>query len=129
MPEAQGYASLTCFHGTLCYRRHVGPEHLGEHYRLQQNDWRWGFGRTVSVSTQDPSHVTTDIHIPCWAVLPVAAIPAAWGATVIYGQWLLQYRRRKGFCCRCGYDLRATANRCPECGTAVPTEHVVKVTP
>jgi len=34
--------------------------------------------------------------------------------------WLLLYRRRQrlliGHCTQCGYDLRASGNRCPECG-------------
>jgi hypothetical protein len=57
-----------------------------------------------------------DLLIPDYAIaLSLAALPLLWLAFR-----LRRIGSRRGRCRSCGYDLRASAGRCPECGTPIP---------
>ena len=55
------------------------------------------------------------IGVPYWFLCACAA------AMSFLAWWRWRRARRKvGTCARCGYDLRESRERCPECGTPVP---------
>jgi hypothetical protein len=50
---------------------------------------------------------------PAWFCVSVVSLPAALLALLRYGK----RPRAVGTCAKCGYDLRASPDLCPECGT------------
>jgi hypothetical protein len=45
-----------------------------------------------------------------------AVLPAVWVVSLLWRRHRSSRRRRAGRCPACGYDLRASPDRCPECG-------------
>jgi hypothetical protein len=63
--------------------------------------------------------------VPTWMLaIATAVLPGLCLATCLLRWWdrRLEERRVAGLCPLCGYDLRATPDRCPECGTTPPAK-------
>jgi hypothetical protein len=68
--------------------------------------------------------VVIGIIMPSWFLVGFSAVPPGLAYLVWRRRRRTQLRRERGQCVRCGYDLRGTPERCPECG-AVSTPATV----
>ena len=73
-----------------------------------------GAGNAKLVVSRVPTPNWT-LHVPYWMPLTLLAIPAL---PLGVRRWKAHRHVRPGLCPSCGYDLRATPDRCPECGRA-----------
>lgn len=87
---------------------------------------RLGFGwASVAPVVSDPGSSTPIawkgqfLSLPLWLpILLLATFPACQATS-----WIRRNRRlRLGLCPTCAYDLRASQDRCPECGTILPQQ-------
>ncbi len=97
--------AATSFIGSELIRRNMSKE----------SDLQWlGFS-----STSGKMFGTIKYHflsIPFWFLLLLTAIATA---LLFRARRRLSRRSKLGHCLSCGYDLRESKDKCPECGTAV----------
>jgi hypothetical protein len=95
--------------------------------REQYFDYRQSWRETVRFSNDQRTTTfarTGETMNQRWVTIPLWAI--AWLGAIVPAFALKRYllrrrRRRRGECLDCGYDLRASPERCPECG-AIPAK-------
>jgi len=59
------------------------------------------------------------VSTPDWAVAVASGIPPLISLAWLPVRLRRRRRERAGLCAVCGYDLRASLERCPECGSAI----------
>ena len=66
-----------------------------------------------------PDAIDRVVVFPLWSVMTLfGLLPALWLRERIPVLWKAK-RQRQGLCKTCGYDLRASNHRCPECGMPI----------
>ncbi len=103
------------------------PLGLGPVMRGTTISWQWGgFGFLKGARPPENSIYLSAVpyfSYPQWKLLTPIWVPILLFAALSFypDRFLYRHYRRTaaGFCVKCGYDLRASIDRCPECG-AIP---------
>jgi hypothetical protein len=94
----------------------------GFHWQSYPNPWEDSWNTETLLQRLGFDHWGNAVFIPAWSL-------TVFGAILPLGRvwfWSRRVRRAwRGQCVRCGYDLRATPDRCPECGTVVAKAEIL----
>jgi hypothetical protein len=99
-------------------REYVGADYYGSNTQRQ-------FDGDPDHRFPSPGQIIESVvgsEIPHWYLVVIFSIVPTW-----YFLRLARDRRRKrtNSCLNCGYDLRATPDRCPECGTVPAKREII----
>jgi hypothetical protein len=125
--------------------RELFPRHIGCDVILDPNPMHWGVPHLESpglfgfkkeskayqvvaldaAGSDDFDHndwcENTVIMVPYWFVFALVLAPM-----LLTSVRSFRRRHRKGHCVKCNYDLRASTDRCPECGQPIPPKNSAK---
>jgi hypothetical protein len=73
------------------------------------------------MSSEFPGFQARTLETPFWALV---ILPFFLGMPALLGWRTRRRRQLRGQCLNCGYDLRASVNRCPECATRMTIEPI-----
>ena len=90
-----------------------------------------GFSYPQPVPDLPPPRDYYQVVIPAWMPRLVTGLLPVWGVVRLRRRAARRALRRQGRCESCGYDLRATPARCPECGhqSGTPDGESIACTP
>jgi len=97
-----------------------------ESYRLATDDWEsFGFGGLHASYATDRTDVLAEgievRRVPFWPFFLITSLPPTlWTVRFSRRRLRRRSRRRLGLCPTCSYDLRASKDICPECGSPIP---------
>jgi predicted RNA-binding Zn-ribbon protein involved in translation (DUF1610 family) len=105
--------------GELSKLSHGDERSVQTHWRLRLSEEMGLSCYTRALDRQRQPLWAMEITVPLhWlATLPALVLLGWWYGRNTFG--IQAIRRRRGLCVACGYDLRATPYRCPECGHTV----------
>jgi hypothetical protein len=85
---------------------------------LPGDDWAGNLTLFYAYPERGLATANLRIGVPYWALLGIGAVvPVA----RFFSRRRRRLRMRRGLCPSCGYDVRASPMRCPECGTECGT--------
>jgi len=126
-----GVFSADWLHGDLILYRSTPSAEAGWKFSFSAGDHFWsgnglddgpnflGF-RMFSAAWQEADGVRVKVNAAVLPLAPLAGILLAAIACRIVTMARGRLRQRANLCVMCGYDLRASPDRCPECGVPHP---------
>lgn len=99
---------------------HVNPPDFSPRYMgVPQARRDWKLMGIQYAFRQSPYDLHRQLTIPLWLVISLFLIIPILRCRTVVASKLGRQREIRGCCATCGYDLRASADRCPECGSAI----------